>query len=47
MAAQHTHQPGIRRRLIRWHGVPVEVEETVCVHCHQTLGQRLLRRIVA
>jgi hypothetical protein len=47
MGSNHTHVPLSMRRVVRLHGVPVEVQETICRECLRPLGKQTIRRVVA
>jgi hypothetical protein len=43
----HRHKAVITHALRQHAGVPYEVEQRVCSHCHRILDERTLRRAAA
>jgi RNase P subunit RPR2 len=44
---RHRHTVVTIRAIGQWHGVPYEVERTVCRNCRTLLGEKPLKRAAA
>jgi len=43
----HTHTPVTTVVLLQRHGVPYDVERTICFQCRRVLAERPLKRLAA